>query len=413
MPAAPDHARPAKIRSLHGGVPQAPSLKPTASISVAPLGFTVPGALYLGQRNSMVSLDFVGEDRLLFTFRVPGLIRRDLNPGMASGERSSGDARQIRALVLRLPDGVIDTESIWTVHDRARYLWMLKDGHFLLRDGEGVMEGNARLELKPMLHFPGPVLWLETDPAERFLVTNSREPVVSAASSSLSAPAQDELEDNAKPAIVIRVLRSESNQVLLVSRVRSVLHLAFNDEGYVEPMRSRGIAWDLTMNLFTGGSRALGEVESTCMPMVEFLSPERMLVTSCGMSGERRLSAVTMQGAMLWQDELPAASIWPSTVRAVSGERLAVETLEATHALGPMSPLGPEDVKGQTVRVLDASSGELLLETAASPVYDVGGNVAISPSGRRAAVLVGGAIQIFDLPPTAASASPAAGQSVR
>jgi len=32
-------------------------------------------------------------------------------------------------------------------------------------------------------------------------------------------------------------------------------------------------------------------------------------------------------------------------------------------------------------------------------VLDAGGNVAISPSGRRVAVIVSGAIQVFDLPP--------------
>ena len=408
-PVAYGAVRAARIRTLHGGVPQAPSLKPVASIPVAPLGFTAPGALYLGQRNSLVSLDFVDEERLLFTFRVPGLMRRTLQ----SGEVASGGERRIRALVLRLPDGVIDTEAIWTVHDRARYLWMLKDGHFLLRDGQGVSEGDAQLELKPLLHFPGPLLWLESDPEERFLVTNSREPAAEGAASSGTVHAQDGPEESAKPEIVVRVVRRGSNQVLLVSHVSSVLHLAFNSEGYVEPMRNRGIAWDLTMNPFTGGNRALGLVESTCMPMIEFLSRDRMLATSCGMGGERRLSAVTQDGVMLWQDELPAASVWPATVRAVNGMRLAVETLELTHGLGTSSPFGPADVKGQTVRVLDASTGELLLETAASPVYDAGGNIAISPSGRRAAVLVGGAIQIFDLPFSGTPASSAAGQSVR
>ena len=55
------------------------------------------GSVYLGQRNSFVSLDFLDEDRLLFTFRVPGLIHRD-----AAGE---SEERQIRAVVLALPSG--------------------------------------------------------------------------------------------------------------------------------------------------------------------------------------------------------------------------------------------------------------------------------------------------------------------
>jgi hypothetical protein len=38
------------------------------------------------------------------------------------------------------------------------------------------------------------------------------------------------------------------------------------------------------------------------------------------------------------------------------------------------------------------------LTATASPVLDAGGNVAISPSGRRVAVISGGAIQVFELP---------------
>jgi len=64
----------------------------------------------MGQRFSFVSLDFLDEDRLLFTFRVPGLIHRD------AGE---GEERQIRAVVLELPAGAVEAEALWTVHDAS------------------------------------------------------------------------------------------------------------------------------------------------------------------------------------------------------------------------------------------------------------------------------------------------------
>jgi hypothetical protein len=47
------------------------------TVPVDPLGFSAPGAIYLGERSALVSLDFLDEDRLLFTFRVPGLLHRD------------------------------------------------------------------------------------------------------------------------------------------------------------------------------------------------------------------------------------------------------------------------------------------------------------------------------------------------
>ncbi len=52
---------------------------------------------------------------------------------------------------------------------------------------------------------------------------------------------------------------------------------------------------------------------------------------------------------------------------------------------------------GQVVRVMDAADGKVVLEAPLTPMLDGGGNVAISPSGRRVAILNGGAIEVFEL----------------
>ena len=79
-------------RFLTNRFPEKPSLAPAFSIPIEPLGFAAPGAIYLGARNALVSLDFLDEDRLLFTFRVPGLIHRD--PKSGGEERRAPDSRR-------------------------------------------------------------------------------------------------------------------------------------------------------------------------------------------------------------------------------------------------------------------------------------------------------------------------------
>ena len=95
-----------KPRFLTNHFPDRPSLAPVASIPLVPLGFTAPSSNYLGARNTFVSLDFIDEDQLLFTFRVPGLIHRDLKTGAESNER------EIRAVVLKLPQGTVRGRSV-------------------------------------------------------------------------------------------------------------------------------------------------------------------------------------------------------------------------------------------------------------------------------------------------------------
>jgi len=49
------------------------------------------------------------------------------------------------------------------------------------------------------------------------------------------------------------------------------------------------------------------------------------------------------------------------------------------------------------LKIYDAADGKVALEAPVSPTFDAGGNVAISPSGRRVALLNGTAIQVFEL----------------
>ena len=203
-------------------LPDKPSQPPAFAIPVEPLGFSPPGPNYLGERTSLVSLDFLAEDRLLFTFRVPGLIRRE-----------AGDTavRKIRAVVVNLPAGTVAAEALWTVHDRDRYVWPLKDGKFLLRDQDRLELGDATLELKPFMRFPGPLLYLEMDPSQQFLVTTSREPEANPEKpGEASSPAT-------QPGYLVRILRRDTGQVILVSRSSTAVHLPINADGYLERLR--------------------------------------------------------------------------------------------------------------------------------------------------------------------------------
>lgn len=405
---------PPKERFLVSKPPDKPSLPPACTIPVDPLGFSTPGDFYLGTRNSLASLDFLDENHLLFTFRVPGLLHRDF----ANGAQS--DERQIRAVVLTLPQGTVEAQATWTVHDRLPYLWMLQGGRFLLRDRNTIFQGDSTLTVKPLLDFPGSLLRLEFDPAQRYLVTNSREPastpkpaepgtsaltdqsgqVTSPSTASASVTSDEESEETASapPDLVVRILRRDTGQVMLVSRVRTTIHLPINSQGYLENLRGRGDDWLLNLSYFTGGSRMLGRVDSACLPNDDFLSEDEVLISTCVSTGETRLVAMTTAGRSLWMTRAPATQVWPKLVVAANGSRVAWETLNLDHAVSAYAPIATEDVKAQSVTVFDAATGDIALVSPLTPMLDAGGNVAISPSGRRVALLNAGAVQVFDLP---------------
>ena len=401
--AAKDAKDPSQADESKATKPEHPPSRPAAfTIPVEPLGFFAPGAIYQGQRESLVSLDFIDEDHLLFTFHAPGLIRREGNP-------AADNERQIRAVVLELPMGTVNAEALWTVHDRGRYLWMLNDGRFLLRDLHDVQIGDASLELKPSLHFQGPLLWLEINPSQDLVATDSREPSgVKPQPGSVPSPGTasawvttDEVQQYAQPDIVLRIIRLDTGQVMLVSRTRTTVHLPINSEGYVESLRGKGHEWVLNLNYFRGGNSLIGKLDSMCAPSVEFVSNPEVLVTTCNPDNSRWMVAMSIEGKRLWNAAKPPSQIWPRLIMAPNGLRLARETLLVTHPVDAYTPLSFDDVKGQLVEVYDAISGAVDLTAPASPVLDGGGNVAISPSARRVAILDAGAIQVYELPATA------------
>jgi hypothetical protein len=142
-------------------------------------------------------------------------------------------------------------------------------------------------------------------------------------------------------------------------------------------------------------------VESTCPPSYDFVSDQEVLATVCTAAGTSKLIAMSSDGRHLWEFSTPATSVWPLLMSSQDGSRLVRETLDLNYTPGAFSFIVAEDVRGQSVEVFDAATGKVALTASVNPALDEGGNVAISPSGRRVAVLNGGAIQVFELPAVA------------
>jgi hypothetical protein len=293
---------------------------------------------------------------------------------------------------------------------------MLNNGNFLLRTLNVVQQGDATLQLKPLLRFPGPLLGMEMDPTQEYLVTNSLEPAAAARQpGDVPSPATaaagmvvDGQASSGQADTVVRILRRESGQVMLVSRARAAVHLPINSSGYVETLRGSGAHWTLALDRFTGGSTILGRLNSWCSPAIDSISPHVVAANTCEPDGRRKLVVMTTDGRMLWENTAAASSTWPILLRSPDGSRLARETLIVDRPAGVRSPIYAEEIKGQLIEVFDAANGNLALSAWADPVLDGGGNLAISPSGRRVAILDAGAIQVFELaaPPQLAGSAP-------
>ena len=358
-------------------IPAGPQEPPTFSIAVAPLGFGSPSTTYLGRHYSLISLDFLDEDRLLFSFRAPGLLERETS-------EPAGD-RQMKAVVLKIPDGSVESQTVWTLSDRSRYLWMLQNGHFLLRDREGLKIGDASLRSKPLLGLSGEFQDLKIDPDSKVAVVRTLE----AASSMPNAPVK----------IVNRVVRLESGQVEAVDS-SSVSELPINSEGFLSIAHDNKYdQWSLKLTTFGDDTRVLGHIRSNCAPSAALLAEQLILLSGCNSNHIPTLKAVSTSGLVAWEAETPVDFIAPLLVPTAYGSRFLRESIvfRKTPSIGS-EMLWVKAVSGQVVRVFNTATGKVALEIPIKPILDAGGNAAISPSGRRIAVLNGGAIQVYELP---------------
>jgi len=394
--------------------PEKPNVSPAFTIAAGPLGFSVPGENYLLRQQSLVSLDFLDEDRILFTFRVPRLMQRD------AADNSDDKKQQIQALVLSLPTGKIESRATWTVPDRSRYLWMLNDGHFLLRVADGLDEGDAQLQLKPNLRVPGRLLWIEMDPKQQVIIINSLEPAKASQKAYESrrdgpnpgdsaAPVTeppDVAKDGEKPdeqsVLVARTQKLESGEVMLERRVpwtNQNSDWPMNSDGYLETSHDTADQWILKLNSFSGGSQVLTRIESSCPPQGNFVSESELLLMTCDPDRGWMLRAMTTRGDSLWEARTAMNAMVPLLVAAPNGLRVARETMLLKRSVDKYKrKVGTQDFQGQIVKVFNAADGKLVLESPLTPIFDGGGNVAISPSGQRVAILNAGAIQVFQLP---------------
>lgn len=399
-----------KRPSISTYLPDKPTLAPSTQIALAPLGFVPPRAssYYLGRQIHLLSLDFLDENRVLFTFHPSGLMVRDTE------DAGVADQRQVKALVLHLPDGKVEADATWTVSDRSRYLWALEDSKFLLLTGDGLEEGNQKLELTPVRNLHGKLLAL--DPSQQVMIAASTEPPpaspnqqtgASSVSQSQFAPTGMSSDDQAD--LLVHAIERSSGRVIATFHAESVADLPFNTSGYVEasPPPPKKHDWVLTLKSFSGESKVLAKVQSGCVPVSSFLTGDELFVTTCTPIGGLQLAVLTTEdGKTLWATDGPPEAVWPLLVIAPDGSRLAREALVPKEGVNlKKHPKFAKAIQGQDVKVIDAANGKVVFEAPLSPILDGGGNVAFSPSGRRFAIVIGGAIQVFDLP--AAAARPA------
>lgn len=385
--------------------PEKSTIEPTVKIPAEPMGFSIPGTSYLLRQQQLVSLDFLDENRLLFSFHVASGLRE------RGAEEDQEREQRIHATVVDIASRKAGPEADWTMPDRRRYMWILNDGHFLVRTADGLNEGDAELKTKEYLRWPGRLMWIDMDPQQQYIVANSIESESEEQKPAAGAtPVEGGKQADKKSVLITRTVRRETGEVIRTAKApwtSQSVDWPMNSQGYVERSHDKKSTYWLLKVVPYGGNKgwAVGEAESTCPPQYGFVTDTELLISRCDPQEGWRLKAGITAGPTLWETKIGSNTMLPLLMTARNGSRLARETLVLKRSAEKYTNgVRIEDVQGQMVRVIDAETGKVVMEAPVAPVYDGGGNVAISPSGRRIAILNGNAIQVYELPAPTVSA---------
>ncbi len=371
-----------------------PDLKPAVSIDVGALGYKPPGAFYLTYHLSSAAMGFFDDDHLLFTFRIGGLLTR------VPGDPAGDEDQEIQALVLDLKTGEAVQEAKWRMHDRSQYLWPFKDGKFLVRQRDSLFVTDQGLQLEPFLTFRDGIRAVQVSADRKMMVVETSDP------DKPHEPLGPKRLGDLQPVKVMIYPLGEKTP-LVESEGNSATLLPLMGDGLLDLLEGKGQgSWVMRDVPFQGAPRIVAQVKSSCTPSARPLSASVVLMVGCYNDGDdRQVIAVSTDGdGELWRDRWQNRFVWGWFDSAANGSRFLYESVQVSRPISTFDALYPDDVQAQMVGVYDTESGKLVLVKDASPVLTAGQNVALSPDGKRFAVLRNGAVEIYDLPPVTPAA---------
>lgn len=378
-----------------GNVPAPPAV---ARIPVDAFGYMAPNSFYLTSRLSSMSLDFIDKDHLLFTFRIPGLMKR------LPDNQPDDDDQTIRAVVLELPSGNITAKAEWRMHDRGRYLWRIKDGKFLVRRRNSLFMTDRTLELTPYMESHDRLESVQFSADRKWMAVEMQGTKNNEVAS--TSPTLGEVAPEQK-IIRVFVFDAETGKAIGRSETQKPVEITMVGDGHMMTASGKRSSWLIRYEPFKGEPRTVTEVESRCDPSQLSLSTDVVLVVGCAQAGyDHEVTAVNLDGKKLWKQVWESRYIWPTFQLSEDGSRFAYSSLQASHPLSAMSPIDDSTIEAQMVGVFDTQTGYLRLVKNATPVLSAGQNYALSPDGLRFAVLREGAIEVYDLPPVSAPGAP-------
>ncbi|WP_348266985.1 hypothetical protein P8936_13815 [Edaphobacter paludis] len=390
---------------------------PSLRIPLDSLGFQPQSTQFLLAGSSMLTVNYVDNQHLLFTFGVHRLMQRIAN------DPPDDEDRMVEAVLIELPSGRVLARTDWRLHDSGQYLWGLGHGRFLLRVHDTLTTFAPMANLASGQPFAqrgflttdrriGAVL-LSPESDLMIVETAERMPPVPAPRPPLFGPAPKPAPDPVgRPgdpdpvALSFYRLAMPGRGDVVQATLAGVAHSShFGDvaaigAGHIGVVDEGRQEWAFDFRPFHGKAKELAPFGSTCDPTPRFVSSSEFVAFGChGGQTPMVLGGFNMRGEQMWEQNLFGDYVGTSMTFAPESGRFALGRVLGEAATVDLAIIPEQAYTAQNVVVYQTESGKQLLHVDCSPIARAGQNFALAPDGMSLAVIRDGAIAIYNLPP--------------
>ena len=381
------------------------------------LGFEPQSPQFLAAGGSMLTVNYVDNRHLLFTFSVHRLMER------IPSDPPDDEDRTVEAVLVELPSGHVLARTDWRFHDHGQYLWNLGHGRFMLRAHDTLttfapmanLDSGQPFRQRDFLTTDRRIGVVLVSPESDLMIVESAErtPPVPPQPAPLFGPTPKPTPapigrpgDPAPVALSFYRLAIPGSGELVEARLAGVAyathfgdvaamgagHLAVVDEGRQH--------WAFDFRPYNGKTKELAPFASTCDPMPRLVSSSEFVAFGCHTSNiPTVLGGFNMRGDEMWEQNLYGEYVGTYMTFAPESGRFALGRVMGVSSDTDLQPTESSGLTGQSVVVYQMESGKQLLHVDCSPIVRSGQNFALSPDGMSLAVIREAAINIYGLPP--------------
>lgn len=387
---------------------------PSVRISLDSLDFQPQSPQFLLAGNSMLTLHYVDNNHLLFTFGVHRLMERIAN------DPPDDEDRMVEAVLVELPSGRVLARTDWRLHDSGQYLWNLGHGRFLLRIHDTLttfaplanLASGRPFQQRSLLMTDRKIGVLLLSPESDLLIVESaakkpRTPdPVTPLFGPTPKPSEAEQDDPGSIALTFYWLSlpGSGDQVRValagVARANHFGDLAAMSAGTLGTVDEGRQHWGFDFKPFKGKAKELAPFDSTCHPRPQFVSSSEFVAFGChNTDSPTVLGGFNLNGDEMWEQNLYGDYVASSMSFAPQSGRFALGRVLGEGSADGLQQIAGGALTGQTVTVYQTESGKQLLHIDCSPIARAGENFALSPDGMSLAVIRENALEVYSLPP--------------